>query len=231
MQTIIIDFEFTGLDNTYIRDNEIIQVKAHNVTTGESICRNFGSKKEITAHPFLHHKVKKYDNVLFSGTEFENTINQISEEDIEFKFFGWGVDLDKKMLSKYGIDLSIIDIREKLQLTDFEYALAVEGKSLEVAYYTVIGEIPDLKNHDGIEEIKLIVELFKASLALPQREYLSVMPNGHCAGMPLVQYVSEYRRAADGYRFNNNDLLAKSMNNILDVVNDDWDWDLDDDNE
>lgn len=229
MQTIIIDLEFTGLDNTYTKDNEIIQMKAHNVSTEKSICRNFGSKKEIGAHPFLAHKVKRYNEPIFSDSQFLDLIHSISEEDSEFRFYGWGVDLDKKMLLKYGINISIIDIREQLQLTDFEEALATQGRSLETAYYIVTGELPELKNHDGIEELNLIVELFEAALALPQNEYLTIMPNGHCAGMPLLQYVSEYRRAADGYRFNNNDLLARSMNNLLDVEHE-WDDDDEEDN-
>jgi len=37
------------------------------------------------------------------------------------------------------------------------------------------------------------------------------MPHGHCAGMPISQYTSNYRRSADGYRYNNSDLLAKSL--------------------
>lgn len=220
MQQIIIDLEFTGLDNTFIKDNEIIQVKAANVKTGKYFCQNYGSDKEITAHPFMAHKVKKYDLPKFSSEDCLAKINQLLDPEDEDKikqFYGWGIDLDKKMLEKHGINIPIIDIREQLQLTEFEEALATQGRSLEVAYYIATGKIPELKNHDGIEELKLIVELFEIAESLPKKDYLTIMPNGHCAGMPITEYVMNYRRAADGYRFNNNDLLAKSLNNQIEI--------------
>jgi hypothetical protein len=37
------------------------------------------------------------------------------------------------------------------------------------------------------------------------------MPWGDYAGVPIRKYVEEERRRADGYRFNNSDLLAVSM--------------------
>ena len=52
------------------------------------------------------------------------------------------------------------------------------------------------------------------------------MPWGDYAGVPICEYVKEERRRADGYRFNNNDLLATSMDywieyNEYDDLNDD----------
>lgn len=50
MQTMLIDFEFTGLDNSYVTDNEIIQAKVMNLQTGKVCCRNYRSEKRIGAH-------------------------------------------------------------------------------------------------------------------------------------------------------------------------------------
>lgn len=41
----LIDLEFTGLDNSIIDDNEIIQVKILNFNNKKSIIKNFNSKK------------------------------------------------------------------------------------------------------------------------------------------------------------------------------------------
>jgi hypothetical protein len=41
-----IDFEFTGLDNNYIKDNEIIQVKIYDTNKGVKKIINFRSNKK-----------------------------------------------------------------------------------------------------------------------------------------------------------------------------------------
>lgn len=219
---IIIDLEFTGLDNTYITDNEIVQMKAYNTDNGKSICCNFNSNKKISAYGFLSHKVERYSkSTIFKITEFVKTlelidVNYYSDEN---KYFGFGTSQDKLMLNKYGITLEISDIREMLQLSKHEQRLATEGSGLEAAYYIVTGKLPNLENHDGEQEILIISELFQEAIKPTDKEFLTVMPHGFCAGMPLEQYFDLYRRQADGYRFNNTDLLSISLNELAEAEN------------
>jgi hypothetical protein len=61
----LIDLEFTGLDNSIISDNEIIQVKILNVNNKKSIIKNFNSKKELSAYTQLEHKIVRYEDCPF----------------------------------------------------------------------------------------------------------------------------------------------------------------------
>jgi len=221
---IVIDFEFTGLDNSYIKDNEIIEMKATCIETGRALCRNYGTEKKLSAYTYLSHRKERYEGDKFSKDEFWAFIELIKDgnEAIHF-YYGFGVTQDMSMLAKYDIDISIIDIREKLQLSEFDYRLATEGSGLEAAYYIVTGKIPQIENHCGLDEIYIIAELYEASLNLELKEFLEFMPHGHCAGMPLKEYVELYRRAADGYRFNNCDTLSYSLTSVIENNEGDFD--------
>ncbi len=225
---IIIDLEFTGLDNSYIKDNEIIQLKMINCKNDRSYTANFRSLKKISAYPRLSHKVTRYKGSTFCKDFFNHGLEfLLIDQKSEPEFYGFGVQQDILMLNKYGIKLNIIDIREMLQLTKHEATLATEGSGLEAAYLIVTGKHPELKNHDGIDELKIIKELFLAARKLRKKEYLTVMPHGHCAGMPLKEYISGYRRAADGYRYNNFDILSKSLSNIIEEEEPEFEEDYD----
>lgn len=216
---VIIDLEFTGLDNSFISDNEIIQMKAMNMVSGKVICHNYTSKKNISAYGQLAHKVKKYKGAKFSKELFHFNMELLGiSMQTAVVFYGFGVQQDCLMLGKYGIRIPIIDVREMLQLSKFEQRLATEGSGLESSYLIVTGDYPDLQNHDGLEELSKIADIFKIAKKLKKKKHLTIMPHGHCSGMPLKQYISNYRRAADGYRFNNSDILSDSMNKIIDEV-------------
>lgn len=222
-QTVIIDFEFTGLDNSFTTDNEIIQMKAMNVVTGKAICHNYTSKKNISAYGQLAHQVKKYKGDKFSIKRFHSDMERIGITlQTPVVFYGFGVQQDRLMLGKYGIRIPINDIREMLQLSKFEQRLATEGSGLESSYLIVTGSYPDLQNHDGIKELEIIIALYEKAIKLKKKKHLTIMPHGHCSGMPLKQYISNYRRAADGYRYNNSDILSDSMNKIIDEVENEY---------
>ncbi len=209
----IIDIEFTGLDRTFINDNEIIQVKMMNIKNRKKVCRNFNSKKPLSAHTQLEHRVTKYiDCPYFSDSEFNNMLNEIELEIGNTKFYGFGNSMDIKMLQKYNIYISIIDIREHFQKTEYAYRMATEGSSLEATYLIVTGKYPDKKiSHSDVSELLLIEKLYYKMLKTPAKEYMAIVPHGHCAGMQICDYVVNYRRAADGYRYNNNDEFAKAL--------------------
>lgn len=222
---IIIDFEFTGLDNTFIKDNEIIQMKVLNLNSLVSISANYGSTKNISAYGQIAHKVLNYGGIKFSKDKFALHVRLVSgntysgEEEYynmdSFEFIGFSPSQDILMLKKYGIDIKITDIREQMQLTKHELRMATEGSSLECCYLIATGKYPELKSHDGVDELRIIHELYQEVEKLEKNHTLTVMPHGHCAGMELTQYVDEYRRQADGYRWNNHDLLAESLNAMI----------------
>lgn len=218
VNNIIIDFEFTGLDNDFVLDNEIIQAKAINSLNGKSFCKNYHSKKELCAYSFLSHKVKRYTGDLFSLSDFMLQIESILDDKCkEIKYFGFGVSQDLKMLAKYKVHISINDIREMLQRSKFDSKIATEGSGLESVYYIVTGKVAELNSHDGVNEVHIIKELYDAACNEPLSEYINIMPHGFCSGMPISKYVSEYRRQSDGYRYNNNDILSKSLSKEIEL--------------
>jgi hypothetical protein len=236
MQKVVIDCEFTGLDNTYVSDNEIVQVKMMNLRTQEVHCRSYGSKKPIGAYGQLLLGVKRYDEELFDKTMFRQQLEAISiKPSRKTTFYGYGVQQDISMLAKYDVHIDIVDIRGLLQRSRFAERMATEGSGLESAYLIVFGKKPDSTTHDGPEELQVIYDLYRKAIRLKKQEHIDVMPHGHCAGMPLREYVQKYRRAADGYRHNNVDLLSASLTASIPRYvprddDDEWDEDeLDDD--
>ena len=142
MKNVIFDFEFTGLDNNYIRDNEIIQMKYIVVETGDKQCFNLGSRKRITAGAYLECLLNpEKEGALFSKELFESLFD-INDT----KFHGYSVSKDIEMLNKYNINIEINDIKENFMLSDYEERLAKEGSSLECVYYIISGDLPNLKD-------------------------------------------------------------------------------------
>jgi len=211
----IIDLEFTGLDNSFITDNEIIQVKMINVTNKKSIIRNFNSKKQLSAYAQLEHNVLRYEDCpMFSVNEFTKMLSEINLS-IDAEFWGFGIEQDVKMLAKYGCNISIKDIRTHYQKTKFAYRMATEGSGLESTYLIINGEYPPTVNHADLSEMYLIEKLFEKMREYEADTYISVVPFGHCAGMSISDYIQKYRRQADGYRYNNSDAFAFALNNAI----------------
>lgn len=218
-ERIIIDFEFTGLNNSYILNNEIVQFKALNLSNNKTYLKNFKTNIPSTKGAYLKHKIdNSFCQDLFNKDEFILSINSISNGDVDL--LGWGVELDKKMLLNSKITVDITDIREMAMFTKYEQELALGGNSLETAYYVITGKEPKIKNHGDVDELFLMKDILEKIDKLEKHRILNFMPYGHCAGMPLEKYVVEYRRQADGYRYNNNDLLSKSLDIYIDNIDD-----------
>lgn len=214
---VIIDLEFTGLDNQFIYDNEIIQVKMMNLKNRRKICRNFNSKKSISAYGKLSHRVDRYiDEPYFSKSEFEKMLDTINISIDDAVFYGFGTSMDIKMLQKYNIYISIIDIREHFQKTEYAYRMATEGSGLEEVYLIVTGEYPDKKiSHSDVSELLLIKKLYDKMLETPAEKYMKIVPHGFAAGMKIKDYVEKYRRQAEGYMYNNNDEFSIAIDHFL----------------
>lgn len=222
----LIDLEFTGLDNSIIDDNEIIQTKILNINNKKRIIKNFNSKKALSAYAQLEHKVIRYEDCpLFSLDELVGMLAHI-DLSIDSDFWGFGVEQDIKMLAKYGCHITINDIRTHFQRTEFAYRMATEGSGLEPTYLIVTGEYPPKASHADFSEMILIEKLFEKMKEYNADTYMSVVPFGHCSGMLISDYVQEYRRQADGYRYNNADAFASALDAAieeLEYVEDDFD--------
>jgi hypothetical protein len=237
----LIDFEFTGLDSEFITTNEIVQVKVKHFGTGKSFLRNFRSEQTITAHVRLSHKVERYPGHKFSSKALKSVLAKTGC-DANTVFWGWSISEDVKMLKKYGIEMKISDIQERLRLTDeYEARMAVEGAGLEAVYFLATGGVVKI-DHASKDELDVIHKLYEVATALTPRERLTIMPYGFARGMKIRDYVVSHRRQADGYRFNNSDLLAASLTAAIpgreyhyhddeDEFDEDYDEDEDDESE
>jgi len=220
----LIDLEFTGLDNTFIGDNEIIQVKIKNIENQKCVIKNFNSKKPLSAYTQLEHRVVRYSDCPFF--DLSQLLEMLKEIDlsIDSDFWGFGVEQDMKMLAKYGWCPSIHDIRSHWQKTEFAYRMATEGSGLEPCYFIVTGEYPPDASHADFSEMILIERLWEKMEEYPAQEFMSVVPFGHCSGMDITEYVENYRRAADGYRFNNDDDFSEALSFAINELEFDEDW-------
>jgi hypothetical protein len=132
-----------------------------------------------------------------------------------------------KMLAKYGLHITINDIRTHFQRTEFAYRMATEGSGLEPTYLIVTGDYPPEASHASFSEMILIEKLFEKMKEYNADAYMSVVPFGHCSGMLISDYVQEYRRQSDGYRYNNSDAFASA----LDAAIEDLEYDEDDEDD
>ena len=219
-QKIIIDFEFNGLPR-YRFDPEIAQVKMKNLTNGKSVCHNFKTLKKGFGRGY--YGLIKGDK-LFSKKEFYKLLETIGASDKD-AFYGFSIETDKELLCSYDINLSTyVDIQEQLMLKKkYEYEIAMGGRSLEFCYYLVTKEVVTV-DHNTADELALIERLFYATRGKKQK-YLTVYPWGPEAGMPLEDYIDDNRRRADGYRYNNDNLLSKSLDHYIEREEEDCNWD------
>lgn len=236
MNVVIIDFEFTGLP-TKNHAPEICQMLVKNITNGESIIKNFKTVVPMTASAIVccGGDPTKDAEGMFSFEEFVKVLSEVGAS-LTDDFHGFGIKTDKNILRDYGIRLShYYDIQEMLQRSDKEFSIALGGRSLEACYYIITGKIMN-SAHGTTAELDAIEALYQyIDKYLEDNElstYLEYMPWGEYAGVPIRKYVEEERRRADGYRFNNNDLLAVSMDYWIEYNEyDDLDDDLTEDEE
>lgn len=225
-QKIIIDFEFNGLPR-YGFQPEINQIKMKNLTNGLVVCQNFKTHNKGFGRGY--YGLIKGDK-LFSQKEFYKLLNAIGATDKD-AFYGFSIKTDKELLSSYNIYLSTyVDIQEHLMLKKkYERPMAMGGRSLEFCYYLVTKEVATV-DHNSADELTLIERLFYATRGKKQK-HLTVYPWGEEAGMPLDLYINDNRRRADGYRYNNNDILATSLDYYIDQAESSWSFDDEEDDD
>ena len=231
MTTIIVDFEFTGLDNDFIQDSEIIETKIAILEDGKITKKSWIHKTDnsSTAGAYLCHRIAPEEQTAPKFTKewfAENVLSLGADE-----YLGFGTSQDILMLKKYEVDnldggYSIlsnwVDIQVLAQLTpEFEERLAREGRSLETVYYILTGKIAS-PQHKGTDELDLMLEMLNILKQKKQNEYLTYMPWGFCAGMPVEDYVARHHSRAYGYSIHNQDVLADSLAQYIDYDDDDF---------
>lgn len=218
---VIIDFEFNGLPRHNF-EPEISQVKAFCLETGIKICANYRTRKAPQIGALLK-TGKITGKKLFNKREFNLLLKEIGVDDpYKAEFIGFSNKTDKSILSQYGIGLNWSeDLQETLTRSKYEKNMAINGRSMETCYYIVF-EKEIAPSHGDIEELDALIEIYEATRKLRLKKYLTVYPWGDEAGMPLKEYCDYNRRRADGYRYNNNDILAISLDHTIDLLEDLW---------
>lgn len=218
MTKILIDLEFNGLYR-YNFIPEITQVKVKNISTGESRCINFKTKNEGYLREF-YGEIK--GQVYFSKEWFKRIIRSVGGS-LKDNFYGFSISTDKQVLKEYGIILeNYFDIQERMMCSKkYEALMAYGGRSLEACYFIVTGN-KNFPDHNSIDEMELIEKIYKNIYKGRPCKYLTIVPWGQEAGMPLKEYIISFRRRADGYRYNNNDIFAKSLDYYISKEEEDY---------
>lgn len=213
-KTLILDFEFTGLDNSYVKNNEIIQMKFINLFDKSFCIKNFSADKKSDAGAQVVHRIRNTNKRVckFSKEEFLRLMPKDFEE---YKIIGYSISMDKEMLRKYDIILNYSeDIQESAMLTTIGQRMAIEGRSMESLYYMLTKKF-FASSHGGLDELFALKKIYYKIRKMPKGDILQYVPWGHCAGMPIQDYIQLYRRQADGHRYNNKDLFAKALDYFI----------------
>lgn len=246
MKNIIIDLEFNTLPK-YNITSEICCVLLHNVDNNKTIIKSFKTNNPIcigAKYCMGFSNINENADSLFSKDEFISLLQAIDveykENDSETTYYGFGIKTDESVLRKYGIFISnYVDMQDQCRLLDsLEMNMCIHGSSLEVVY-TLITDKQLQCTHGTDSELSALLVIYnyieenKDDLNV----YLNYFPFGDIAGMPLEKYVVDERRRADGYRYNNDDILSSSLDEYIyreeygDDDYDDYDDDFDDDDD
>lgn len=214
----IIDFEFNGLP-AYNFKPEIIQAKLMNFKTGECFVENYSSRKTITAGAKVCLGMSPCENVLpdtngyFTKGKFVKLLKKANCSITKDTFYGFSIKTDVKILASYGITIdNYIDLQNAIRLTRYEKQIALEGSSLEAVCHITGCYDARFISHSSVMELQAISNLYTLNATIKHKQRLTLMPWGESAGMPIEKYCKENRRRADGYRYNNADILAEAFN-------------------
>lgn len=209
---ILIDLEFNGLPR-YDFIPEISQVKMLNLTNSKSICYNYDT---MVKRSEFYGNIQAKKNDFFNKNKFLDLLKEINAS-LNDAFYGFSIKTDRMLLNHQDIYLKkYLDIQERLMLhKKYEKIMAYEGRSLEFCYFMVTGKKASC-SHNDFSEMEVIKTVYEAAYKGRVMPLLTIFPWGDRAGQPLEEYVQENRRRADGYRYNNFDLLATSLDYYCD---------------
>lgn len=217
---IIIDLEFNGLPK-YNFEPEIVSLMLFNTTNGKYYIKTYKTNNAITAgaNICMNWQVDNSNaEKFFDKEEFEKGLQMI-EATKDDEFYGFSTGTDEQILTSYGVFFkrnTYKDLSEMLRLTTttIEKLMAYEGSSIECCYFYITGQRPEFV-HGSLDELLAVKEIFDFVSQYELSEYYTIYPFGQYAGMPLNLYVIEYRRNADGYRYNNTDKLSDSLDHYI----------------
>jgi hypothetical protein len=248
---IVVDFEFNCLPR-WNQQAEICKILLLNTNNNKTYTKVFKTEKPISVGSNICMNWS-LDNTnatdLFSESEWYKALSVVLDKEVdenihdEINLFGFGIKTDKEVLSTYVRKISYryyyYDLADFFRLTSKENELLMcnEGSSLECCYY-YINQKPLNVNHGDDSELEAIYNIYQyvENCFINENEnwrlHLTIFPFGNFAGMDLIDYCEDYRRQADGYRYNNDDLLSVSITaSIWEIEKDYNDWDDDDDDD
>ncbi len=231
---IIVDLEFNCLPR-WNQQAEICKILVLNTNNNKTYTKVFKTEKPISvgSNICMNWSLDNSNATdLFSENEWYKALSAVLDKEVdeniydEINLFGFGIKTDKEILSTYfrKIDYKYdyYDLSDFFRLTSKENELLMcnEGSSLECCYY-YINQKPLNVNHGDDSELEAIYNIYQyvENCFINENENcqyrFTIFPFGNFAGMNLVYYCEDHRRQADGYRYNNDDLLALSLNDCI----------------
>jgi hypothetical protein len=224
MKNIIIDLEFNTLPK-YNISSEICCVLLHNVDNNKTIIKSFKTNNPIcigAKYCMGFSNINDNADSLFSKDEFISLLQAIDveykENDEETIYYGFGIKTDEMVLRRYGIFFKYYgDMQDDCRRLDsLELNMCIHGSSLEVVYTLITNkQLQCTHGTDSELSALLVIYNYIEENRDGLNSFLSYFPFGDMAGMPLQKYVVDERRRADGYRYNNNDILSTSLDEYI----------------
>lgn len=236
---IIIDLEFSGIDCQLYKKNEITQLKMLDIDTLKTVCIDFKTKRN---HKQTRHNYLPKANVVFTKNRFFKELKGFIKGETEIEFIFFGKKQDIYMLEKYDLELTQQSFKKLLNIHDLkvtdlqelagcvpkiEKDMILYGRSLEDVYFSIFGKEPNV-NHCDCSELQAMYEIYQHIKTKKISKRMKYYPFGYMKGEKLSEYCMWNRRAADGYRFNNEDLLSSSLTYWINKIDELDDYDYDD---
>lgn len=234
---LIIDFEFTGIDNSVIKDNEIISMSVFNIDTKKKWNYIFNSVKENELGSKLVNWIENSDQIwkekfskkLFADIvrEYCNSEEWFNKED-KLILYGFWISTDIKMISKYFdieqfYNFEYKDIQDLLRISNskdirwenIEYSMAINWCSLETTYYLVTWK--KLQNHKWTNEVEAIYNIYKKAWIswVKEETFYKYVPFGVYKWLLISEYVKKYKQNAEWYMKSNKDRLSESIKEFI----------------
>ncbi len=236
-KNLIIDFEFTGLDNKYFDKNEILAFSILDIDNPcKKDCFIFKTDTPNSIGSKLVNQITKNDitvNQKFSAKFFYDVIRDYCWDITDIWLFWFGISTDKSFMRKYDLywqrwtrdwyNFDYQDISDIVKLIDIkidwltiEEQMLINGNRQEVVYKLLTWK--DLKNHTWTHEVEAQYDMIQVMLWQNVRESLKYVPFGWFKWMSIIEYCWEEEKRAYGYAMNNTDIFAISLALQLGII-------------
>lgn len=239
---LIIDFEFTWLDNKVTQDNEIISMSIINIDTKKKWNYIFDTKKENELWSFLINWISRKDqlwkkkfsdsifmDILFEYCKDKNWKFEFNEKEDKLILYWFWISTDKMMLEKYiknfekTITKDYKDIQDLIRISnckdirwvDIEFSMAMNWCSIETTYFLLTWK--KIKSHSWTYEIEALLELFKKCDIenVDTTKFYEYVPFWVFKWMKIKDYAFLYERNAFWYMSSNDDRFSDSISEYM----------------